>query len=227
MKVKIFLAIFQLYLVVCSGKFAFQSVMRRLSKWCELHTGSELWSSLVPPSLSLIHPLRPSNAKHSSFFGSPPQPLWIQDRPDVAPSPSESVANLFHFFSTVNFLGCKMRQNLAGKADSRPEYLRGGECTMVVEDMGWVDLDFGYSTILPTFPASSAKPPSAWREPGRHWLDKNHSQPNQCPRPTKSPCIISPVTVSLETILSFARSRGCGPWCGQPREKLVTRLTLM
>ena len=32
---------------------------------------------------------------------------------------------------------------------------------MVVGDMGWVDLDLGCSAIFPSYPANSAKPPSA------------------------------------------------------------------
>ena len=46
--------------------------------------------------------------------------------------------------------------------------------------VGWVNLDMVCSTILPSYPANSAKSPSALVEPWQ-WNDQNHSQPNPCP----------------------------------------------
>ena len=50
--------------------------------------------------------------------------------------------------------------------------------TMVVEDLGWVDLDLGYVTILPSYPANSVRPEQNLTDSG---MTKIISQPNPCP----------------------------------------------
>ena len=54
--------------------------------------------------------------------------------------------------------------------------------TQQVSDLGWVDLDFGCSTILPGSRQLQKRPTSR-----RNSL--NISQPNPGPRPAESPCI--------------------------------------
>ena len=60
--------------------------------------------------------------------------------------------------------------------------------THLLANLGWVDLDLGYSTILPSCSASSANFPSAQAEPGRGWNGQNQSQPNPGSPGDGSPC---------------------------------------
>ena len=48
-----------------------------------------------------------------------------------------------------------------GEAEADGEDKMAYRVTMTVGDMGWVGLDLGCSTILPSYPVNFVKPPSA------------------------------------------------------------------
>ena len=60
--------------------------------------------------------------------------------------------------------------------------------THLQANLGWVDLDSGCSTILPSCSVSSAKFPPAQTQPGRGWNSQNQSQPNRGLPGDWSPC---------------------------------------
>ena len=59
----------------------------------------------------------------------------------------------------------------------------------LVVHLGWVDLEFESSTVLPNCPAAPAKFPPAQAESGRQWNTQISSQPNPGARPDEPPCI--------------------------------------
>ena len=82
----------------------------------------------------------------------------------------------------------------------------------LVVHLGWVDLEFESSTVLPNCPAAPAKFPPAQAESGRQWNTQISSQPNPGARPDEPPCRVD-----------FLRANGsfiCGFYCKATRHPL-------